>query len=130
MLASTCMLVQCISAPAGASAETYPMIDPAVRAAAAAGQTRVIIELRIRPSFTPEGKLAGPTAVEAQRKAIANAQAEVLGRLSGTRFALVRQYDARPVMALLIDADALALLEAAGDVVARVLPDARVFRQQ
>ena len=106
------------------------MIHSAVRAAVAVGQTRVIIDLRITPAFKPEGDLPGPAAVEAQRKAIAKAQAEVLGRLSGTKFALVRQYDALPMLALLIDLDALARLEAAGDVVAKVLPDAPLFRQQ
>lgn len=105
------------------------MIAPAVRAAVVAGQARVIISLRITPAFKPEGDLPGPAAVEAQRKAIAEAQAEVLGRLSGTRFALVRQYDAVPTLALLIDGDGLARLEAAGDVVSKVVLDAPLRQQ-
>lgn len=106
------------------------MIDPAVRTAVGLGQARVIVELRLTPGWRPEGDLPGAAAVEAQRNAIAKAQADVLARLSGTKFALVRQYDALPTLALLIDADALARLEAAGDVVARISPDAPLFRQQ
>jgi hypothetical protein len=124
------MVTQCAGAPGAATGEADPMIAPAVRAAVAAGNARVIISLRITPPFKPEGDLPGPAAVEAQRKAIAETQAEVLGRLRGTKFALVRQYDAVPTLALLIDADALARLEAAGDVVAKVLPDAPLLRQQ
>ncbi len=130
VLPSLCMLVQCTSAPGAATGAADPMIAPAVRAAVAVGQARVIIDLRMTPPFKPEGDLPGPAAVEAQRKAIARAQAEVLSRLSGTKFALVRQYDALPTLALLIDAGALARLEAAGDVVTQVLPDAPSFRQQ
>jgi len=63
-------------------------------------------------------------------RAIATSQADVLARLSGTSFSLVHQYDALPALALLIDADALARLETAGDVVAKVLADAPLFRQQ
>lgn len=130
VLPSLCMLAQCTGAPGAATGEADPMIDPVVHAAVAVGQTRVIIDLRITPPFKPEGDLPGPGAVDAQRKAIAKAQAEVLGRLSGTKFALVRQYDSLPMMALEIGADALARLEAAGDLVARVMPDRRLFPQQ
>ena len=101
-----CMLAQYIGAPGAALAEEGPVIAPAVRAAVAAGQTRVILDLRLTPPFKPEGELPGPAAVEAQHQAIAKAQAEVLARLSGTKFALVRQYDSLPTLALLIDADA------------------------
>jgi hypothetical protein len=67
--------------------------------------------------------------VEAQRRAIAEAQADILSRLSGTEFALARQYDTVPVLALEIDSDALARLEAAGDLVARVILERRLSPQ-
>jgi hypothetical protein len=59
--------------------------------------------------------------VEAQRRAIAEAQAGIFSRLSGSDFALARQHDTVPMLALEIHADVLARLEAAGDLVARVI---------
>jgi len=106
------------------------VIDPQVRAALAGGRARVVLELRVPGGFRPEGELPGIAAVEAQRRAIATSQADVLVRLSGTKFALVRQYETLPMMALEIGTDALMRLEAAGDLVAKVLPDAPLFRQQ
>ncbi|HLE77119.1 MAG TPA: hypothetical protein VJA65_01775 [bacterium] len=106
-----------------------PTVDPTVRTAASAGQVRVIIELRITPPFTPEGQLPGPLAVEAQRKVIATTQVALLARLAGTKFSISHQYDGLPFMALEIGADALARLDAAGDLVVRVLPDAKRFPQ-
>ena len=129
-LLTLALFIPCIAWPGAARGEAGPMIAPAVRAAVAAGQARVILDLRITPPFKPEGDLPGPAAVEGQRKAIAEAQAAVLDRLSGARFALVRQYDAVPTLALLIDAEALTRLEAAGDVVTRVLPDAPLFQRR
>ena len=104
-------------------------IDPAVRTAAAAGPVRVIVELRITPAFTPEGNLASPAAVEAQRRAIAQAQDDLIANLAGTSFSVARKFDGLPMMALEIGADALARLEAAGTLVTRVLPDTPRFRQ-
>jgi len=104
------------------------VIDPAVRAGVAAGLTRVIIELRIAPPFTPEGDLPG-AAVEAQRQTIARTQDDVIARLAGTSFAVSHRYEGLPLLSLEIGADALARLEGAGDLVARVLPDAPRFRQ-
>lgn len=106
------------------------VIDPQVRAAVAGGRARVLLELRVPGGFRPEGELPGIAAVEAQRRAIATSQADVLARLSGTKFALARQYEALPMMALEIGADALTRLEAAGNLVAKILPDTRRFRQQ
>jgi hypothetical protein len=104
-------------------------IDPAVRTGVAEGLTRVIVELRIAPAFTPEGDLPSSMAVEAQRRTIAKTQDDLLARLAGTSFSVSHKYDGLPLMALEINADALARLEAAGDLVARVLPDAPRFRQ-
>ena len=121
------MLAQCAGAPA---AKQSPVIDQAVRIAAAGGRARVIVELRITPDFKPEGELRDPAAVEAQRGVIAKVQADLLSRLHGTNFALARQYDSVPLLALEIDADALARLEAAGDLVARVMPERRLSPQK
>ena len=125
LLSSLFMLAQCAGA---AGARPLPVVDPAVRAALQTGPARVLIELRITPDFRPEGDLPGST-VEAQRRAIAEAQADILSRLSGTEFALARQYDTVPVLALEIDSDALARLEAAGDLVARVILERRLSPQ-
>jgi hypothetical protein len=105
------------------------VIDPAVRTAAAAGPVRVIVELRMTPPFTPEGNLASPAAVEAQRQAIAKTQDDLIASLAGTSFSVARKFDGLPMMALEIGADALARLEASGTLVSRVLPDAPRFRQ-
>lgn len=104
-------------------------IDPAVRAAAAAGPVRVLVELRITPPFKPEGDLSSPAAVEAQRQAIARTQDDLLASLAGTTFSVGRKYDGLPLMALEIGADALARLEAAGALVTRVSSDAPRLRQ-
>ena len=105
------------------------VIDPAVRAGVSQGPTRVIIELRITPPFRPEGELPGPAAVEAQRRTITRAQDDLLARLAGTNFSVSHKYEGLPLLALEIGADALARLDGAGDLVARVLPDAPRFRQ-
>jgi hypothetical protein len=127
LLSSLFMLGQCAGqTDAGVS----PVVDPAVRTALQSGSARVLVELRITPDFRPEGDLGGSAAVEAQRRAIAKAQADILSRLRGTKFALARQYDSVPLLALEIDADALARLEAASDLVARVMPERRLFPQK
>jgi hypothetical protein len=104
-------------------------IDPAVRTAAAAGPVRVIVELRLAPPFRPEGELSSPAAVEAQRRAIAQAQDDLLASLAGTSFSVGRKYDGLPLIALEIGADALDRLEAAGALVTRVSSDSPRFRQ-
>lgn len=129
LLASLLMLAQCAGTPRIAGGGPLPVIDPTVRAAATAGQARVIIELRMTPPFTPEGQLPSPAAVEAQRGAIAKTQAALLARLAGTKFSISHQYDGLPLMALEVGTDALARLDAAGDLVVRVRPDARRFPQ-
>lgn len=128
-LASLLMLAQCAGAPSIAGGLPSPVIDPAVRTAASAGNARVIVELRTSPPFTPEGYLSGPAAVDAQREAIAKTQAALLARLAGTRFSISHRYDGLPLISLEIGADALARLDAAGDLVARVLPDTKRFPQ-
>lgn len=129
LLGSLLILAQCAGAPRIAGGEPLPVIDSTVRTAASAGQTRVIIELRMTPPFTPEGLLPGSVAVNAQREAIAKTQAALLVRLAGTKFSISHEYGGLPLMALEIGADALARLDAAGDLVARVLLDTKRFPQ-
>lgn len=85
-----------------------PVIDPEVRATAGAGSTRVLVVLRARA--------ADPAAVS-------DAQNEVLRRLAGTGARLVRRYATVPLLALEIDAAALARLEGMKGLVIRVRPD-------
>jgi len=118
------MLAQCGGA---AGARSLPVVDSAVRAALQTGPAHVLVQLRITPNFRPEGDLPGSAGVEAQRRALAKAQADILSRLSGTEFALARQYDSVPMLAIEIHADAR--LEAAGDLVARVILDRRLSLQ-
>jgi len=91
-------VVACASA--GAAAVT---IDPRVEHEVARGVTRVLVE--VRPP-------------------VARAQDEVLARLAGTDFKLVRRFDTSPLLVLEIGPSALAALKAMGDVVVRVIPDA------
>ena len=103
--------------------EPAPAIDAGVRSAVAQGRARVIVELRVPGGVRPEGTLAGPEPVATQRGAIASVQAEVLARLAGTAFSLVRRYATTPHLTLVIAPDALAALETMGDLVARVVRD-------
>ena len=85
-----------------------PVIDPEVRALAGGGSTRVLVDLRARA---------------ADSAAVSDAQNEVLRRLAGTGARLTRRYATVPLLALEIDADALARLEGMGGLVIRVRPD-------
>jgi hypothetical protein len=85
-----------------------PVIDPDVRAAARGGTIRVLVELRI-PRADPS--------------ALGNAQDEVLRRLAGTGARLARRYATVPLLALEIDAAALARLEDMRALVTRVRAD-------
>jgi len=71
----------------------------------AGGRSRVLVE--VRPPIT-------------------RAQDDVLARLTGTDFRLVRRFEASPLLALEIGASALAALRTMGDLVVRVIPDAVV----
>jgi hypothetical protein len=85
-----------------------PVIDQEVRAMAGGGSTRVLVDLRAR---------AGDPA------AVGDAQNEVLRRLAGTGARLARRYTTVPLLALEIDAAALARLEGMQGLVIRVRPD-------
>jgi len=85
-----------------------PAIDPDVRAATRGGMVRVLVELRVPPT--------DPSALR-------DAQDEVLGRLTGTGTRLARRYATTPLLALEIDAAALARLEEMHELVTRVRAD-------
>ena len=85
-----------------------PVIDPDVRTMPQGGPVRVLVELR--------APAADPSALDA-------AQNEVLRRLTGTNARLARRYSTTPLLALEIDAAALARLEEMRGLVIRVRPD-------
>ena len=88
--------------------EDRPVIDPDVRAAARGGTVRVVVELRA-PHNDP--------------LALRKAQDEVLSRLTGTGARLARRYATAPLLAIEIDAAALARLEEMAAFVRRVRAD-------
>jgi hypothetical protein len=99
---SVLMIAVVVTACASAGAATVT-VDPRVEQEVARGATRVLVE--VRPP-------------------ISRAQDEVLARLSGTDFTLVRRFETSPLLALEIGPSALAALRAMGDVIVRVIPDA------
>ena len=122
-----------LGTPAWIPADTSAMIEPEVRTAVTAGRARVLVELRILGGTRPEGELPTADAVSAQRHAIAAVQQSVLSRLTGTNFSVGRRYTSVPLLALEIGADALAALEAMGDLVVslradRAMPPSRTTR--
>lgn len=114
---------QSLSALPALGAGSLAVIDAEVRKAVQHGSARVLVEVRLPNGMTPEEALPTSEAVAAQRRAIADAQASVLSRLSGTHSPLLRQYETVPLLLLEIHDDALTTLEQMGDVVARVRLD-------
>ncbi len=94
-----------LAATAPASAAPSPG-DPGVRRE---GETRIIVELRL-----PGG---------ADARAIAEAQHKVLARLGPAGVTVVRRYRSIPLLALEVDAEALAKLSQMDDLVTRVILD-------
>jgi hypothetical protein len=93
---------------AASGTDDRPVIDPAVRAVARGGTLRVLVELRV-PQTDPS--------------ALRNTQDEVLRGLAGTGARLARRYATAPLLALEIDAAALARLEEMPALVMRVRKD-------
>jgi len=89
-------------------------VDPRVEAEVAQGRSRVLVELRIPDGARPDGE---------RRQAIARAQDDVLSRLRGTDFRLVRRFESTAFLGLEIGPSALAALRAMGDVVASIVRD-------
>ena len=93
---------------ASATDDDRPIIDPDVRAVTRGGTLRVLVELRVSRD--------DPVA-------LGNAQDEVLRRLAGTGAGPARRYATAPLLALEIDAAALARLEEMRALVLRVRAD-------
>jgi subtilisin family serine protease len=104
-----------------------PHVSERVQAQVASeGHARVIVELRLAGGpLVPEGQLSSLAAVLAQRGDIASTRTQVLSRLQGRNYALVRQFDTIPYLALEVGPDALAELAAATLYVMRVVEDER-----
>ena len=92
------------NAERAASGAGDPVIDAPIRG----GTVRVLVDLRLSP---------------ADSSAIEGLQDEALRRLAGTGARLARRYPTAPLLALEIDATALARLEAMRDIVTRVRAD-------
>lgn len=101
LLAASALAEPCHAALAQARSET----------GSTAATVRVLVELRV----------ASDGALEA---GIADAQREVLARLAGTHVVVGRRYRSIPLLALEVDAGALARLEQMTDLVIRIVPDA------
>jgi hypothetical protein len=85
-----------------------PVIDPDVLAAIGAGPQRVLVELHVAST---------------DASTLTRAQDEVLRGLTGTGARLARRYTTAPLLALEVDAAALARLEAMPALVKRVTAD-------
>jgi hypothetical protein len=93
---------------------TQVSVDPRVEQDVGHGRSRVLVELRLAGAVRPDAE---------QRQAIARAQDEVLSRLSGTDFTLVRRFESTPFLALEVGPSALTTLKTMGDIVVRVVAD-------
>src|SRR5438094_6775399 len=88
------------------------------------GTAAVIVQLRLPgPGFVPEGRLPGRAEVALQRREIAARGDQVLALLKGTHHRVHRRFQTVPFLALEIGPDALARLQSAGPIVARVVED-------
>jgi len=95
------------------------MVPVIIAACASAGATPVTVDPRVERDVA-----RGPTRVLVEvRPPIAQTQQDVLSRLSGTDFRLVRRFETSPLLALEIGPSALAALKTMGDVIVRVIPD-------
>ncbi len=87
--------------------------DALLEKARVTGAARVIAGLRL--AFLPEGHQSR-TAAQAQRRAIAQAQTRLLGRLATYQVTSVKRFDYIPFIALEIDAEGLERLRALPEV--------------
>jgi hypothetical protein len=102
------MLLVALTGVGSASGADDPVIDPDVRATIRTGTARVLVELRV---------------ATAEPSAIGSTQDETLRCLAGSGARLVRRFSTAPLLALEIDAPALARLETMRDIVVRVRVD-------
>ena len=105
--------IVCLTVPTTAISETAPLITPEVRQLVGASSARVIVELRLDESGDPNQR----------PEAIARAQDALLSRLPHSHISVARRYTSVPLLALEIDATALAALEAMPDMVVSVKAD-------
>jgi hypothetical protein len=110
-----CFLTALLVAASAPAMATQVSVDPRVEQDVGHGRSRVLVELRLAGVVRPDGE---------QRQAIARAQDEVLSRLSGTDFTLVRRFESTPFLALEVGPSALTALKTMGDIVVRVVADA------
>src|SRR5204862_128106 len=103
-----CFLTALLVAACAPAMATQISVDPRVGEEVGRGRSRVLVELRLPGGVRPEGE---------QRQAIARAQDEVLSRLSGTDFTLVRRFASTPYLALEVGPSALAALRTMGGAV-------------
>ena len=102
------MLLVALTGVWSASGADDPVIDPDVRATIRTGTARVLVDLRV---------------ATAEPSTIGSTQDETLRRLAGSGARLVRRFSTAPLLALEIDAPALARLETMRDIVVRVRVD-------
>jgi hypothetical protein len=88
-----------------------------------AGHARVLVELKLPTPQVPEGALGTVDAVLGQRQRIEFQRSRLLSRLPAGAYQLMRQYQTVPYVALDVDASALAVLEALGSDVVKVVDD-------
>ncbi len=93
--------VRCLTVPTTTISETAPLIAPEVRQLVGVSSARVIVELRLDQSGDPNQR----------PEAIARAQDALLSRLPHSHISVARRYTSVPLLALEIDATALAALE-------------------
>src|SRR5438105_4801427 len=112
------------AAPLRAADSSSVTVSPKVRKDVASGdRVRVLVQLRLPGrGHVPEGRLTH-AAASLQRSDIAKVRGYVLGRLNKYNDRVVHQYDYVPLVALEIDASALAELEGAPMWVDRVFQD-------
>lgn len=107
--ARACVLLVALTNPcSGASGAGDPVIDPDVRVAIGVGTVRILVDLRISS--------ADPSAIGSLRD-------EALRRLAGTGAHVARRFSTVSLLALVIEASALARLEAMRDIVVRIRAD-------
>jgi hypothetical protein len=102
------LLVALTGVWSASGADDPVIVDPDVRATIRTGTARVLVDLRV---------------ATAEPSAIGSAQDETLRRLAGSGARLVRRFSTAPLLALEIDAPALARLETMRDIVVRVRVD-------
>ncbi len=113
-----------LGSPVAAQQATPSLVPQQLRdRAAREGSVRAIVELRLPSAFRPEGTLAGPANLRAQRQEIASRAARLLGTLPRGAYQVRHQYVSVPYLALDLSERALARLDSAGDAVARVMED-------